>query len=113
LTLPLARSYKLIALHELFFGMANRILLNLPNALSRLGQRRKVPGVPGRPTQRETTKRLRLELMAAGEWPSKRSAQVTLIRQRWLTRDLETPKPKTIENQLRLIEADERDPKSP
>ncbi len=103
LTLPLPRSYKLIALHELFFGESDRITLDLQMARTRLGRREKVPRTPGRPTKRETTRRLQAELKSAGDWPASASLQVRLIQAQWPQEDWPPPAPNTLENQLRRL----------
>jgi hypothetical protein len=113
LNLPLPRSYRLIALHELFFGEANRIVLDWTAAWSRLGRRKRVPGIPGRPTELEKTSRLRRELQSAGTWPSERSAQAKLVLQQWSNDDMPKPACKTIQNHLRVLEGGERTSKSP
>jgi hypothetical protein len=110
LVLPLPRSYKLIALHELFFGTVDRILLDLPVAWSRLGWRKVIPGTPGRPTQREAIRQMRVELIKRGEWPKSRRAQASVMLERWPQGDRTRPAPKTIENLRPQIEAEETEP---
>ena len=112
LNLPLPRLYRLIALHELFFGEANRIVLDWTAAWTWLGRRKRVPGIPGRPTVLEKTRKLRTKLQSAEKWPSERSAQVKLVLQQWSNEDMPKPACKTIENHLRVLEAEERTSKS-
>ena len=104
LNMPLHRSYGLIPLHELFFGQANQIMLDREVALIRLGRRKKSPGVPGRPTEREETRRIRSDFLQRDQWPSGRAAQVQLIEENWPDGGPQIPAPKTIEAHLRAFE---------
>jgi hypothetical protein len=107
LNVPLHRSYGLIPLHELFFGQANQIMLDQQVAFTRLGRRKKSPGAPGRPTEREETRRIRSELLQGGQWPSARAAQVKLVEENWPHGGPEIPAPKTIEAHLRAFEGED------
>lgn len=104
LNVPLHRSYALIPLLELFFGQANQFVLDQQVAITRLGRRKKNPGVPGRPTEREETRRIRSDIRKRGQWPSGRAAQVKLIEENWPDGGPEIPTPKTIEAHLRGFE---------
>jgi hypothetical protein len=107
MNMPLPRSYRLISLPELFFGQADRFVLDCDAASYHLGRRKKVPGPPGRPTELEETRRTRSELLKRDQWPSARIAQVRLVQENWPQESSRTPAPKTTEAHLRAIEAEE------
>jgi hypothetical protein len=102
LTLP--RSYRLIALHELFFGHEDGFHIDREAAQIRLGRGKKAPGQPGRPTDRELVKEIWLAERRSETWAAQRAAQAEIILSRWPSEHRSRPAIKTIENHIRDFE---------
>ena len=102
LTLP--RSYRLIALHELFFGHKDGFHIDREAAQIRLGRGKKAPGQPGRPTERELVKKIWQAERLSETWPAQRTAQAEIILSHWPSEHRSRPAIKTIENHIRDFE---------
>lgn len=104
LNMPLPRGFKLSALHELFTAAGNGMLLNAEHAETRLGTRKKVPGVPGRPTERGIIRKIWREERHAPDWPRSRQEQADYVLAKWPDESASRPSPKTIINHLAAFE---------
>jgi hypothetical protein len=107
LNMPLPRGFKLAALHELFAAVADGIVLDAAHAETRLDMRRKVPGVPGRPTERGMIRQIWMKGRHAPDWPQSRQAQADYILNKWPDEAVSRPRPKTIINHLATFEREE------
>ena len=107
LNMPLPGGFKLAALHELFAAVGDEMLLDAAHAETRLGKRRRVPGVPGRPTERGIIRKTWLEERNAPDWPQTRQHQADYILAKWPDEAASRPSPKTIINHLAAFEREE------
>ena len=101
LTLP--RSYRLIALHGLFFGHEDGFHIDREAAQIRLGRGKKAPGQPGRPTDRELVKEIWLAERLSELGGTTGSAGRDYLS-RWPSEHRSRPAIKTIENHIRDFE---------
>ena len=103
LNAPLPRRYWLAGFNDLLFGTAAGIALNRGCAEILLGHRKRTPGRPGRPSEREATKQLWLAAQESADWPTQRNEQAKIILSNW-TGPESLPAIGTIENHLRFLE---------
>lgn len=106
LNLPLPYKHRLIGLHELV-RVDSRCLVIASAAVDvRLGQRKRVAGLAGRPTKKKTTRSLWEQLHTRPDWPTGRAAQVARVLADWQPGGGRPPACGTIEKHIRQFERD-------